>query len=164
MSLLRDAQRLEVWPGSCESSSHWPNDGAVVERDPEIRVGDPSSAGRGARRSSSRDHQLVEQADDVGARADHEALVGERALQGAGAAEPLAALEHEHAAPGPRQVGGRGEPVVAAADDDRVPVAGGEVGDRLRQPDLAELGGDLVRDLASLPASRGDLRSRSASM
>ena len=90
------------------------------------------------------DHLLIEQAEDVGARADHEALVRERPLEGAGAAEPLAALEHEDGPAGPGQVGRRGQAVVAAADDDRVPVPGGELRDRRRQADLAELGCDLV--------------------
>ena len=83
------------------------------------------------------DHDRVEQADDVGAGADHVALVGERALEGAGAAELVAALEHEHRLAGLGEVGGGGEPVVPAADDDRVPVARGELGDRRRQPDPA---------------------------
>jgi hypothetical protein len=36
---------------------------------------------------------------------------------------------------------------VAAADDDRIPVAGGERGDGLGEADLAELGGDLVHGI-----------------
>ena len=118
---LREAHRLEVGlgPGVVEPLAEG---GAVVERDPEVRVGDEEAQAAPAEVELAIT-ELVEQADDVGAGADDEALVGERPLQRAGAAEPLAALEHEHAAAGPRQVGGRGEAVVAAADDDRVPLA-----------------------------------------
>ena len=138
-----------------ESSSHWPKRGAVLERDPEIRVGDEEAQAAAAEVELAH-HQLVEQADDVGAGADDVAVVGERPLQRAGAAEPLAPLEHEDAAAGPRQVGGRGQPVVAAADDDDVPLAAGEVAERLRQTDLAELGGD--------PLAHAATSSRSPSM
>ena len=72
------------------------------------------------------DDPLVEQPDDVGARADHVPSVVERALERAGAAELVARLEHEHRPAGPGEVGGGGEPVVAAADDDGVPRRGGE--------------------------------------
>ena len=147
MSLFAEAHRLEVGlgPGVVEPLAER---GAVLERDPEVRVGDEEAQAAAAEVELAH-HQLVEQADDVGAGADDVAVVVERALQRAGAAEPLAALEHEHAAPGPRQVGGRGEAVVAAADDDHVPLAGGEVAERLRQPDLAELLGDLVHATTS---------------
>ena len=37
-----------------------------------------------------------------------------------GAAEHVPPLEHEHLAPGARQIGGAGQAVVPAADDDRV--------------------------------------------
>ena len=82
-------------------------DGAVVVE--ELRVADvPSSNGHQmfglgdehlvavAPQVELVDDPLVEQADDVGARADRVAVVGERALERARAAEPLAALEHEH--------------------------------------------------------------------
>ena len=85
------------------------------------------------------DHEVVEQADDVGAGADDVVRVGERALERARAAEPLAALEHEHGLAGLGEVGRAGEAVVAAPDDDRVPVAGGELRDGRGQPDLAQL-------------------------
>ena len=93
---------------------------AVGKRDPEVGVGrgDPVAV---ALELELGDHHRVEQADDVGAGADHEALVGERALERRRAAELLAALEHQHPLAGAREVGGGGEPVVAAADDDRVP-------------------------------------------
>ena len=117
--------------------------GAVVERHPEVGVRDPVAQAAPLELELA-DHQLVEQADHVGAGADHVALVGEGPLQRAGAAEPLAPLSTRTRSPGPRQVGGRREPVVAAADDDRVPVALGELGHRLGQPDLPQLGGDLV--------------------
>src|SRR5690606_25428321 len=67
-----------------------------------------------------------------------------RPLERARAAEPLAALEHEHGPAGAREVGGRGEAVVAAADHDDVPALARELGDRRGQPDLAQTGRDLV--------------------
>ena len=142
---LRDSERLEVGLGPAVIDE-LAQRAAVGERDPEVRVGDPP-AQPAALQVEVVDHLLIEQAEHVGAGADHEPLVGERPLERAGAAEPLAALEDEHRAPGPGQVGGGGEPVVAAADDDGVPVARGDLGDRHRQPDLAEVGGDLVRPL-----------------
>ena len=116
---------------------------AVLERDPQVGVGDEALKAAAAQVELG-DHELVEQADDVGARADDEALVGERALERAGAAQALAALEHEHRAAGAREVGRGGQAVVAAADDDGVPLARGELGQRLGEPDLAEPGCDLV--------------------
>ena len=104
---------------------------AVLERDPQVGVGHEALKAAPAQVELG-DHELVEQADDVGARADDEALVGERALERAGAAQALAALEHEHRAAGAREVGRRGQAVVAAADDDGVPLARGELGQRLR--------------------------------
>ncbi len=68
---------------------------AVLERDPEVGVGD-EEAQAAATQVELAEHQLVEQADDVGAGADDVAIVGERPLEGAGPAEPLAALEDEH--------------------------------------------------------------------
>ena len=85
---------------------------------------------------------LIEQADDVRARADHVTLVGERPLESARAAEAIAALEHEHRLAGSREVCGAREPVVPSADDDRVPMSRGECGDRLRQADFSQPGGD----------------------
>ena len=113
--------------------------GAVGERTPEVGVGgrDPVAV---AAEVELVDHDLVEQADDVGARADDEALVGERALERRRAAELLAPLEDEHPLAGLRQIGGGREPVVAAADDDRVPLARGELGDRLGQADARRAG------------------------
>ena len=108
------------------SSSHWPNERAVGERDPQVGVGDVDVEAA-LPELELLDDELVEQADDVGAGADDEVGVVERALERAGAAEPLAALEHEDALAGLGEVGGGGEAVVAAADDDRVPVACGEL-------------------------------------
>ena len=68
----------------------------------------------------------VELADDLrpqqrhDVRADRELEAGEDLLGDRGAAEHVPALEHEHLAARARQVGGAGQPVVAAADDDRV--------------------------------------------
>ena len=125
------------------SSIHWPKE-VPSSKGTQSRVGDPEAQAAGVQREVL-DHRLVEQPEDVGARADHVALlVCERPLQGRRAAEALAALEHEHRLPGAGEVGRGGQPVVAAADDHRVPVARGEGGDRLGQADLAERRGDLV--------------------
>jgi hypothetical protein len=67
------------------------------------------------------DHPLVEEPDHVRARADLVAGVGERFVECAGAAEPLALLEHEHRLAGLGEVRRAREPVVATADDDDVP-------------------------------------------
>src|SRR5262249_40359531 len=90
------------------------------------------------------DDERVEQADDVRARADDVAIVVERALQRAGAAEPLAPLEHQHALAGAREVGGGGEAVVAAAPDGGAPRGGPHFVERRGGPAPAELGRDLV--------------------
>ncbi len=89
------------------------------------------------------DHEVVEQSDDIGAGADQVAIVGERLLEGAGAAELIAALEHEDFASGSRQVSGCREAVVAAADDDRVPFARRQLGDRGGQADPSQLRVDV---------------------
>ena len=52
------------------------------------------------------------------------------------------ALEHEDALAVARQVRRGGEPVMAAADDDDVPVARRQLGDRAGEAQLAELLGD----------------------
>jgi len=96
---------------------------------------------------------------------DHVPLVIERPLERAGAAEPLAPLEHEHAAARPGQVRRRGEAVVAAPDDDCVPVPPGELGHRLGQADLAQARRDLVRRRRAVAAHAGTAwPSRSASV
>ena len=74
------------------------------------------------------DDQRVQQPGEVGAGRDRVARPG--LLERARAADLVAALEHEHAAPGAGEVGGGGEAVVAGADDDRVPAPGGELGGR----------------------------------
>ncbi len=124
--------------------------GAVLERDPEVRVGDPEAQPALAQ-GELVDDALVEQAEHVGARRDDDPVVVERALERRRAAEPVAALEHEHALAGAGQVGGGGQAVVAAADDHRVPVPRGHLGDGHRQPDLAEDGRDLVAGLQVAP-------------
>ena len=63
-----------------------------------------------------------EQRDDV--REDREPEAREELLGDRGAAEDVALLEDERLQPGPGQVGGADEPVVAAADDDRVVALG----------------------------------------
>ena len=65
------------------------------------------------------DHQRVQEPGEVGAGRDR--VAGPRLLERARAADLLAALEHEYAAAGAGEVGGRGQPVVAGADDDGVP-------------------------------------------
>ncbi len=135
--------------------------GAVGEAAPQVRI-----AGRHlvavAAQIELGDHELVEQPDDVGAGGDEEAVVLERPLDRAGAAELLAPLQHEHRLAGPGQIGGRGEPVVPAADDDRVPIARGQLGDRHRQPDLPfQISRTPAQDAPIMPAGKPDLgRSR----
>ena len=53
----------------------------------------------------------------------------------------VAQLEDEHALPRAGEVRGRGQAVVAAADHDHVPAAGGQLGQGSGQPDLAQAGG-----------------------
>ena len=131
--------------------------GAVVERHPQLRIGDEHLEAAAVQVEVG-DDLLVEQPDDVGARADHVPVVGERLLERAGAAEPVARLQDEHLVAGPGEVGGAGEPVVAAADDDDVPAPRGELTDRRRQPDPAEAIGDGVHDRAAEvgPGDAGD--------
>ena len=104
----------------------------------------PPAAGRPAE-AVAREIQLahdqrMQQPDDVGAgRHPH---AGPRLLQRAGAAHPLARLQHEHPLPGSRQVRGAREPVVPRPDHDRRPTRrAGERPHRLRQTDPAEHGG-----------------------
>ncbi len=68
----------------------------------------------------------IELADDLGpqqrhhVRADRELEAGKHLFGDGGAAEHVPALEHEHLASRAGEVGGAGQPVVPAADDDRV--------------------------------------------
>ena len=64
------------------------------------------------------DDLRLQHRDHVGAARD--AGAGPELLGDAGAAEDVAPLEAHHLQPGAGEVGGRGEPVVTAADDDRV--------------------------------------------
>ena len=121
---------------------------AVLEGRPEVRVGHEDLEAVAAQVELV-DHDAVEQADDVRARADDVARVGERALERARAAEPLAPLEHEDGLAGAGEVGRAREPVVAAADDHGVPLARGQLGDRRGQADLSQPRGDR-----SAPSSR----------
>ena len=148
--LLGDPELLEVGLGAGVVDP-LAEGGAVLERDPQVGVGDVDVEAA-ALEAELLDHEVVEQADDVGAGADDVVGVGERALERARAAEPLAALEHEHGLAGAGEVGGAGEPVVAAADDDRVPVAGGELLHGRGQADLAQ----LLRDGVHLADLLGD--------
>src|SRR5439155_10366604 len=93
---------------------------AVLERRPLGRVADERSVPV-PRQLELLDHERMEQPDEVRARADHETWIAERPLERARATDLIAPLEHEHRPARPRQVGGGGEPVVTAADDDGVP-------------------------------------------
>ena len=93
---------------------------AVFERAPEVRVG-ALHAVAVAGEIELVDDERMEQADEVGARADQPVGVGERLLEGARPPDLLTSLEHEDAMARTRQVGGGGEAVVPAADHDRVP-------------------------------------------
>ena len=61
-----------------------------------------------------------QQRDDV--RADRELEAGKDLLGHRRAAEHVPPLEHQHLAPGAREIGGVDQAVVAAADDDDVVV------------------------------------------
>ena len=95
--------------------------GAVGKRAPEVRIGGHDPVAVAAEIELAND-ALVKQADHVGAGADQIAIVAERLLQRAGTAELVAALEDQDLLAGKREVGSRGQPVMAAADDDRVPL------------------------------------------
>ena len=116
--------------------------GAVLEGAPDEWLGDEDLVAV-VPQAQLGDDALVEQADDVGARADPVGLVGERGLQGAGPTQALAGLEHQHRLPGSGQIGRRREAVVATTDHDGVPVASGQVGHRHGQADLAQRGVDV---------------------
>jgi hypothetical protein len=129
--------------------------GAVLERAPQVGVGRRHPVAV-ALQFQLLDDQRVQQPDHVGARAHQPGGVGEGLLERAGAAEPVAALQHHHGPAGAGEIGGRGEPVVPAADDHRVPAPGGEVGRCHRQPDLAE--SVLDAHLALLSPAAGPAR------
>ena len=93
---------------------------AVLERGPLGRVAHERPVAV-ARQRELLDHQRVQQADEVRARADHEAGIAERPFERARAADLIAPLEHEHRPARPREVGGGGESVVTRADNDGVP-------------------------------------------
>src|SRR5207249_1614827 len=67
------------------------------------------------------DDEGMEEADEVRARAHHEPAIVKRAVESARSAQLLPAFEHEDGASGAREIGGGGQAVVPAADDDRVP-------------------------------------------
>ena len=68
------------------------------------------------------DHLRLKHRDDVGGARD--AAAGPEFLGHAGAAEDVAALQHQHPLPRFGEVRRRGQPVMATADDDRVVAAG----------------------------------------
>ena len=101
---------------------------AVLEGRPLGRV-DREGAVAAPRQIELADHERMQQADQVRTRAHHEARVGERPLERARAADLRTSLQHDDAEARPRQIGGGGEPVVTAPDDDDVPRPPCEVGD-----------------------------------
>lgn len=108
------------------------------------------------------DDQGMQQADQIGARADHEALVAERALEGAGAAEALAALEHEDRPARACEIGSGGQAVVAGPHDDGVPGSArrGAEADRVAgQTGLDRLGGCSHGGSCRHGAVRADCKS-----
>ena len=107
------------------------------------------------------DDDLVQQADHVRAGADQIAGILEGLLQRAGAAELLPPLEHQRPPPRAGQIGRRGQPVVAAADDDRIPVSCRERGYGLREADAAEHGVDVDHPGQANAANEGPLAKRS---
>ncbi len=138
---LREAVLTEVGGGALPIEEE-PHRAAIGQRAPEVGIGhqDPVAV---ALELELADHQTVEQSDDVGAGTDQVARVRKRLLERARSADPLLALEHQHRAARSRQIGGSGEPVVPSADHDRVPVPGGQLAERGRQPDLAHRGVDV---------------------
>ncbi len=92
----------------CRPSGNGENDDGLRSSDGEAVVGQAQVA----------DDLRAEQAVDVGGRGDLEA--GEGFLGDAGAADDVAAFQHEHFPLGPGQIAGGHQAVVAAADDDRV--------------------------------------------
>ena len=140
--LLGDAEFAK--PGKCpllvvELDERCP----VVEGDEEGRIGN-SDLDAALAEAQFGDHEVVEHADDIGARADDVPLVFEWPLEGAGAADALAALEHENALPLTRQIRRGRQSVVAAADDDDVPVAARPARRRGGEAELAQLFCDRV--------------------
>ena len=74
-----------------------------------------------------------QQRDDIGA--DREAKALEHLLSDRRTADEVAAFEHEHPAPGRGEICGRGQAVVAAADDDDVVLHGAILPTDLYNPD-----------------------------
>ena len=82
------------------------------------------------------DHQRMQQSGKIGA--GRHAHAGEGLLDGAGAANALPALDHQHALAGPRKIGRASQAVVACADNDHVPGSGCQLANGDRQSDFAE--------------------------
>jgi len=100
---------------------------AVVERAPEMRIHEMHPVAVPSQVQLI-DHAMVEQANEVGARADDERGIVEGVLERAGAADPVTRLEHQHRATCPSQVGGCGQAVVAGSDHNGVPGGGSDFG------------------------------------
>ena len=112
-----------------------------------------SDAGRTSnpwRRSSGRSacDFRMQQAHRAAERGELEA--GHRLLGDRGAAEHLAAFEHQRTQPGAREIGAAGQAVVAAADDDRV-VTFGQANPRWHAPDGMQKWRGCGRRLACRP-------------
>ena len=84
------------------------------------------------------DHQGMEKSGEVRARRHQDA--GEGLFDGTGASYARPALEHQDAFAGACQVGRASEAVMTRADNDGIPGAGSELGNGLREADLAENG------------------------
>ncbi len=89
------------------------------------------------------DDGLVEQPGHIGA--GRHPNPGPRLVHGAGTAHAIPRLQHQHLLTRPGQIRGAGEAVVAGPDDDRVPPAIRQVGDRLRQADASQYRGGAAR-------------------
>lgn len=94
--------------------------GVVLERAPEVWV-DRMHAVAVAAELQFVDNELVEQADDIRTRADDPALVVERCLERARAADAVTSLENERLQSRVSEVRGRRQPVVPAPDNDNIP-------------------------------------------
>ena len=111
-------------------------DGGAVEKGNEEAVdgGRPMKAAE--EKAEFFDDKGMEQTGEIGAR--RHAHAGKRLLEGAGSADAGAAFEDEDAQAGAGEIGGADEAVVAGADDDDVPRAGGERADGGGKADLTE--------------------------
>jgi hypothetical protein len=111
-------------------------DAAAIEEGHEEAIDGRSPGVASARKVELFKDEGVKQAGEIGA--GRHSYAGEGLLDGAGAADAIAALNDQDFLTGAREVGGAGKAVVSGTDDDRVPGFGGEGGDRLGEADFAE--------------------------